>query len=900
MKSTLRAIVVLSFSLVAAHSYAQVSATPSAAQVAQFKKLPRAQQEALAKQLGFDLSILDSVSDAEGLENGQRLSRPEDQYLMPEQQMLQEEEQEEDDSLKPFGYEMFESMQDAFLPEGNIPVPADYVIGSGDNLNISLYGKEYQEHSVQVNNDGKISLPNLEPITVAGLTLSELKEYINQVVAAKLFGMKAVVSVGELRSIQVYVLGDVKKPGAYQLSSLSSMANALFISGGPNDVGSLREIKLRRAGKDLAELDLYKFMLEGDVSGDQRLQHGDVIYVAPIRKQITIVGEVRRPAIYEVKPGESLGKVLDYAGGLTPKGYPKSVELTSYNSKFLRSVKNINLMDKSAVSQTINNGDVIRVHPSDDRIDEAVNIAGYVSRPGAYNWRSGTTLNNIITDRSDLLLGADLEFGIIVRSNGGLGKQLDIINFSPVKVIEGQQKVELVKNDLVLFFNSFNKESYYKEQAHVSDLIKTQHDLFELKNSDEVEEDNSYLVAFNELAEIYGDEKELAIQEEEKINYLYKILFGSETEKLEAFPETQKLSREELIQPVIQLMEERVQLGSNVKVVEIRGQVRFPGRYPIAKDSKISDVILAAGGLRESASLFRAEVSRIIEGENQRLNIRHYTLDLVKAINGSAQDNMVLQGRDVINIFQQSNWNEELKVTLKGEVKYPGEYEIKEGESILDVIKRAGGLTDKAHPESAFFTREDLKELEEEQAESMARALSRELALKSMSSTVGNLNVKDVQTLVANLSEIEGIGRLIIDLPRILNSEIADIELENGDTLIIPPRRNEINVIGEVQVATSHIYNKDWTAEDYINSSGGFRAQADDSRVYIIRANGLVDIPDLYSWFGTDRASYLNPGDTIVVPLDSGYVDKLTLWEKATSIFYQATVGLAAILRINN
>ncbi len=895
----LRAIVVFGFFLVAGISEAQVSATPSPAQLEQFKKLPRAQQEALSKQLGFDIAILDAMPDPNGNENPQQLMRPEDRYLVPEEEEDEEiEEEEDEDKLKPFGYEMFEDMQDAFLPEGNIPVPGDYVIGSGDNLNISLYGKEYQEHSVEVRNDGKITLPNLEPITVAGLTLSELKEYISQVVAAKLIGMKAVVSVGELRAIQVYVLGDVKRPGAYQLSSLSSMANALFISGGPNEVGSLREIKLRRAGKDITELDLYKFMLEGDVSGDQRLQHGDVVYVAPIRQQVTIVGEVRRPAIYEIKEGETLAKTLGFAGGLTSKGYPKSIEITSYNDKYLRSVKNISLTELESSAEYIKNGDVVRVHASDGRIDEAVNIAGYVSRPGAYNWTQGTKLNDIINDDSDLLLGVDLEFGLVVRADNGLGREIKVLYFEPAKVISNEQVVELYKNDLVLFFNNFDKSSYYKEDAKLAEVLEVERDLKDLLGPGEVESDNSYLVAFTELAQIYGSEEELLIKEEEKINYLYRILFGNEEEKLEAFPATQALSRSQLIQPVIQLMEEKVELGSKVSVVEIRGQVRFPGRYPVSDETRISDIILAAGGLKESASLFRAEVSRVVKGENKRLNIRHYTLDLTEAIEGKETENMLLAGRDVVNIFQQSNWNEELKVTLKGEVKYPGEYEIKEGETLSDVIARAGGLTDKAHPESAFFTREDLKELEEEQAESMARALSKELALNSMSSTITTLNVAEVQALVANLSDIEGVGRLIIDLPKILDNQTQDVELENGDTLIIPPRRNEINVIGEVQVATSHIYNGDWTAEDYINSSGGFRAQADDSRVYIIRANGLVDIPELYGWFSTDEESYLNPGDTIVVPLDSGYVDDLTLWEKATSIFYQLTVGIAAVLRI--
>ena len=886
MKNIFKVIVVLGLSLVATFSNARISTTPSPAQIEQFKKLPKAQQQALAKQFGIDLSALESVSTS-GDSNEKQDAIPEQQYVGADVQQLEVQ----DSSLKPFGYEMFEMLQDSFLPNGNIPVPADYVIGVGDSLNISLYGKEYQEYNVVVNNDGKITLPNIEPIAVAGLALSEVKDFVADVISAKLFGMKTVISIGDLRSIQVYVLGDVKKPGAYQLSSLSTVSNALFISGGPNEYGSLRNIQLRRAGKDLANLDMYKFMLEGDVSADRRLQQGDVVYVHSIENQVSVLGEVRRPAIYEVKQGESYESVIAFAGGLTSSAYPKSVEVTSYNGDYLRTVNNINLLEAESVKTKAKNGDIIKVHASGARYQDAINLAGFVTRPGKYAWNRTTTLNNIIDDQSDLLLGADSNYGVVIRNIDSIDVPVSIIQFSPAKIISKEQLVKLEKNDLVLFFNSLDKENFYTEQAAIASEFENRKEKTRFRRQENLK---VYSTAFEELTAIYGQEGGLVANDKEKLNYLYHLLYGDESDRLDAFQATQSLSRLELLQPVLQLMENKATIDQSLNIVEVRGQVRFPGKYPIQTDSNILDAIAAAGGLNESATLFHAEISRYSLEADDASVLNHISVNLKDAYQG--EENKLLKGRDVINIFQQASWSEELKVKLEGEVKYPGVYEFKENETLSDVITRAGGLTSQAFASAAFFTRVKLKQLEQSQARDMAKALNKELALKSMNSTA-TFNIQEVQSLVSNLSRVEGVGRLIIDLNMVLAGE-QDIQLESGDRLVIPRKRNEINIVGEVQVATSHVYNGDWSVEDYINYSGGYRAQADESRVYIIRANGLIDKPEMGGWFSSDKSLALNPGDTIVVPLDAGYTDRLTLWEKATAIFYQATVGIAALLRI--
>jgi len=871
---------------------AQLSATPSPAQIEQFKKLPKAQQEALAKQFGIDLR---SLNLGGGSTKGNELNkvRPEDKYLNPElssEFMTGYEEEKEDDSLKPFGYDMFEELQDAFLPDGNLPIPADYVVGPGDTLEVNLFGKESSQHELTVNNLGQINIPGLEPLTVAGISFSDLKTLVSETVKTKMIGIKSTVTLLNLRGIQVYLVGDLKKPGAYQLSSLSTITNALFISGGPSEVGSLRNIELKRGGKTIAKLDLYDMFTKGDVSQDKRLQQGDVIFVDSIKSQVSISGEVRRPAIYETKKGDTISELVSLAGGLTVAAYPKNLVLASFDENYQRQVLSIDLENESEAMRPIKNGDVLTVMKVSEQFSQVVNVAGTVSRPGTYSWNPGFALTDLITNKDDLLQNTDLDYALILSNLNS--SNFSIKQFKPRDIFTGNQ-VELLPGDLVLFVNKFEQATFEIEEGEEA---KRKREISEIAyknfvNNSSRQFDSSQSSELDFYLSQFEEE-----EEEVQLNYLHTLRTGDLFEKQKVLLETKDFSREELIQPIVKLLEANSQIGKLTPLVEITGQVRFPGQYPISSTATVLDAIWAGGGLTESANLQKGEVSRITQSGNHTSSLTHLEFELGRVFTPGSEQNLAIKPRDVVNVFQKANWQEELKITLEGEVRYPGEYTINEGETLTEVIERAGGLTEFAAPDAAFFTRHSLKELEQKQAKNMARGLSKELAFKSISSSYANVNVSEVQLLVNQLTTIEGVGRLVVDLPKLLAKEVPDVRLENGDTLRIPTYRNEVNVMGEVQVATSHIHNEKWNFKNYIKSSGGLRQQADDDRIYVIRANGLVDVPE-DSWFGSEKLA-IRPGDTIVVPLDAGYTDKITLWEKATAIFYQITVGLAALGRL--
>jgi len=883
-------LLIASIFLTSFASIAQVSTTPSAAQIEQFKKLPKSQQQALAKQFGIDINSL-NMSSGTNANDGTNV-QPEQQYLNTDNNSdknldLFSEQNQDDDELKPFGHDLFKQNQSAFLPEGQLPVPADYILAPGDSIEVSMYGKESNQYTFTINNNGQITIPNLEPLTVSGLSYQELKTFISETVRTKMIGIKATTSIANLGGIQVYVIGDVTNPGAYYLSSLSTVTNALFISGGPSEIGSLRNIEVKRGGKVVAKADLYELFINGNASNDIRLQQGDVIFVPAITHQVSITGEVRRPAIYEIKPGQTISDAIIMAGGLNLAAYPKNVVVASFNSNYQRDIKRINLNDK-AVTNKVKNGDVITVLPISERLDQVVNVAGAVSRPSTYAWHPNMTLSDLIASKDDLMSSTDMDYALVLtETNQG---DFDIQQFKPRAVLNGQN-IKLSQGSLVVFFNRYNREIF--EVAKTELELELELDRNEQDNSDE---DNYLNQAEQQLdgLQLFTNYQFESKEQEIELNYLHAIQNGNIFDKQEALVATKELSRTQLLNPIVQLLSASNGVGKLIPLAEISGQVRYPGIYPIAHNASIIDLVDAAGGLTESANLSMGEVSRTRYDENGDLTLEHISFNLGQAINKNKSSNVAVKAKDVVNVFQQANWQDEFKVTLNGEVKYPGTYSMSDGETLSQLLKRAGGLTKYAAPESAFFTREALKLLEQEQARSTARSLSKELAFKSISSTASNVNVTEVQLLVNQLTKIDGVGRLIIDLPKVMTGEVADIALENGDTLNIPSVRNEVNVVGEVQVATSHLFNKKWDIDDYITSSGGLKIQSDDERIYVIRSNGLVDATYSNSWFGVGEVK-INPGDTIVVPLDTEYTDKLTLWEKATSIFYQLTVGLAAI-----
>ena len=331
-----------------------------------------------------------------------------------------------------------------------------------------------------------------------------------------------------------------------------------------------------------------------------------------------------------------------------------------------------------------------------------------------------------------------------------------------------------------------------------------------------------------------------------------------------------------------------------MQLVEINGNVTFPGIYPLMIGGEVRDLITAAGGLLESAYVKQAEITRIVASDASK--IEHLRLDLESAMQGDLQSNITLQSKDSINVFAIPNWQENVKVELKGELKFPGIYTIRRGETLTELLERAGGFSTFAEQKAAVFTRTSIKEQEQKQLARLSTELRRDIASKSFQSSVSSntLSYEEMNKLLNDLASVEAVGRLVIDLPLIVNNQ-QNLVLQDGDTLYVPSKRDSVSVIGEVNYSTSHLYRQGVSVDEYINLSGGLKERADEDRIYIIKANGSVKIPNTGGWFAANSSEQLEPGDTIVIPMDAGHMDKLTLWSTATQILYQLGVAVAAI-----
>ncbi|MBN25745.1 MAG: polysaccharide export protein [Alteromonadaceae bacterium] len=895
--------------------------TPSAQQIEQFKSMPKAQQEALARQMGIDLSDLNlsggSNSSVE-VQPESQVNRYVDDNEIAARLAEQSANKNKTKELKPFGYDLFDSSTAtaSFAPPTNLPVPADYILGPGDTIRVQLFGKVSEQHSLQVNNEGVIEVPDLGPMNAAGLSYNEFKQQLTQRYSEQVIGVTPNISMGELRTIQVYMVGEAYQPGAYTVSALSTITNALFSSGGINDVGSLRHIELKRAGKTVTEFDLYDLLVFGDTSKDMRLQQGDVIFIPIVKKLVSVDGEVRRPAIYEAKNNDTMASMLNIAGGLLPTAAAKSLQVARSTASDGFEVKTVNMQDRAGRSLKLAAGDFINVPAAGNEFNNAVVVMGAYATPGLTQWRPGLMLSDLV-NRNSLMGTTDVDYALIMRG-AKFARQSDIIQFEPAKVLSGETDVELNAFDKVVFFNRFTPvdpeesdkqgEKKGNDSKRVTNQQKqgtqyvnnipmqsgangqvtsnTQNPQFE-----NTLRDQSAASSSRNNKGTMDDENE----EDNKANFLQELDLASFTEKYLILEKTKYLSREELLAPIIERLQYESTQSSPMKLVEITGQVKFPGVYPVQKNATVRDLILAGGGLLESAYLQKAEISRTSLDSSNALRIEHIQIDLIDSMLGNS--NIALQSKDTLNVLRTPDWHENKKVELVGEVVFPGVYQIKKGETLAQLIERAGGLTAEATVKAVVFTREELKQRERENLDKSVENLRQQIASTNLS---GSQNVKTIDyqeaTLILDeLLEVEPVGRLVIDMPQIIaGNPTADLSLKDGDKLFVPNISSSVSVVGEVFVPSTHMFKYGKTLEQYIANSGGETDRADMGDVYIVKADGSVTIPETSFWFSSSETA-LEPGDTIVVPRDVTNYERLGLWQTVTSIVYQSAIALIAI-----
>ena len=774
------------------------------------------------------------------------------------------------------------------MPNENAAVPDTYLVGRGDQLLINFYGKESASYEVIVDREGRINIPDLSPVQVAGLTFAEVKELIKVKVEQEIIGVKAFVSLGKLRSIRILVLGEAYKPGSYSVSSLTTVSHALFVSGGVSDIASLRNIQVKRGGKVVTNFDLYDLLIRGDSSNDIILKPGDVVFIPSVGEQVTVDGLVKRPAIFELKKGETAEQLLKMAGGIKPNAYAKSVIVERFNNQH-KEVLSVDF-SKEQVNYIPKDGDRIRFSAIGEQYQTSISLIGAVVRPGNYQWYKGKRISDILGSvRGDLLPQADLDYALVVRETNVNG-DIEIHQFDLAKAItkNTENNLPLNPNDKIIVFSRFEEKALEDIALANLALTKEQQDqqrkaeLWHEYQQKEFEKYVGVATKKSEFEEVNPNlsmsqmlEKKLKEQEEDAKSY---ALF----------------SRHNLLKPVIAKLEQQAGVMQAMQIVEISGSVMYPGIYPLMEGGEVKDLITAAGGLLESAYTQQAEVTRIANKDVS--NIEHIKFDLKSAMQGKTASNISLQSKDSVNIFAIPNWQENLKVELKGELKFPGTYTIRRGETLSNLLERAGGFSEFAATNAAVFTRQSIKKQEQQQLARLSTELRRDIASKSFQSSVSSntLTYDEMNKLLKDLANVDAVGRLVIDLPLIVNNQ-QNLVLQDGDVLYVPSERDSISVIGEVNYSTSHLYKEGISVDEYIDLSGGLKERAADDRIYIIKANGSVKIPNTGNWFAVNNSNQLEPGDTIVVPLDAGHMDKLTLWSTATQILYQLGVAVAAI-----
>ncbi|MGR5195437.1 SLBB domain-containing protein [Vibrio rotiferianus] len=875
-------------SLFAPFTYAQ---TPTPEQIQMFQNLPADQQQALASKYG--ISIPSGASSQPSSYQNPQVVEPRPIASSATETEVNDSEKDEQ-GLKRFGLDLFAGSPTTFAPISDVPVPADYTVGAGDEIVIQLFGKENTTHRLRVNRAGIINFPSLGPVQVAGMTFSDVRDSLNQRVKEQMIGVRSDISLGEMRTMQVFVMGDAYKPGAYTVSALTTISQAIYYSGGFSESGALRNVQLKRNGQVIRKLDMYDLLLKGDARNDVRLLPGDVVFIDALGNTMSIDGEVNRPAIYEIKPGETYKQAIQMAGGFTANAYSDQIEVKRYAAKGARDALTLNFSQSNDQQTKVKDGDTVNVLKKNEELTRYVQIEGDVRHPGFIEWKSGLRIADLFQSvDTSFNSTADVNYAIVVRE---INPQRDIevyqVNLAnAILSPTDKDNLKLNSRDRVLVFNRFNNEDL--------DTLADQETVTKAKTL--------------EQAQLQAQQEQLKEQEVmsssvavsstvplEKDLEQPKIVFRGKEITKDDFEALKQNTRRTLLAPVLLQLQQQSRLGLAPQIAEVFGEVKHPGRYPITPRMTISTLIEAAGGLTYNAFTINAELARtVINSKDERASIDVERIDLRQAIKGSTADDAVIVGRDRLNILEKPNVKLQSTVTLQGEVRFPGTYTVRQGETLGELLERAGGLTEFAHPQGAIFTREALRLQEQKLLNQYAADMRAETAKKTFraDSNMGSVISDPDKTLkfVEEASRSKALGRMVVQLNRILKDErSADFMLEDGDFLFVPTFRNTVSIMGEVQVPITYLLNDKLGVDDYLNKAGGAKKQADEDRIFVVRADGSVYKPTSGYWFGNNHEE-LKAGDTIVVPIDTDYRDALSTWTAATQILYQTGVAINAL-----
>ena len=664
----------------------------------------------------------------------------------------------EEDQRQVFGRNIFNAKNLTFQPSANLATPANYTIGPGDMVTINIWGASQQTIEGEVSSDGYIVVESVGPIKLAGLSVERAKSMLRNKLGQYYSDCSIDLSLSETRSIQVQVMGEVKVPGTYTLSSLSTAFNALYMAGGISKIGTLRDIKVYRGGKNISNIDVYDYILNGNSRGDIRLEDNDVIVVGAYDCLVQVKGNVKRPMWYEMKKSETVKDLLNYAGSFTGNAYTKNVRLTRKSGEEY----SIHTIDEFQMgSFAMADEDMIEVDSIRARFSNKVEVRGAAKHPGLFE------LGGKIQSVRDLLLAAE-----------GLSED----------AYEGRAIMHRENDDLTL--RMINVDIHGIIAGTTSDIPLKKNDVLFIPSKSDM-------------------------------------------------------------------------LGE--RIIDVKGEVTYPGQYPYADNATIQDIILQTGGLTEAGSLARVDVFRRIRdnksslaGANSAIN---FSFSLNENFSIQEDTTFFLEPYDIVVVRKSPSYEEQRVITVEGEVNFEGQYSLtNKNFRLSDLIKACGGLTDEAYSRGAkllrLMTQEEMEQ--RDQANLKAQIKLYEDGLKEGK----DMNMQIADSLLSLKINTSNTFPVAINLEKAMANPGSDddILLREGDVLSVPERSNIIKISGEVMYPVSMTYEKGKNLSYYIHHAGGYSTNASKRKVYGINANGSI------VKLGSNSVKDIEPGMEIVVP----------------------------------
>lgn len=588
-------------------------------------------------------------------------------------------------NLLPFGFDFFGQAAVQIATERkDIPVPMKYIIGPGDEVKLLLWGRVNAQYNLVVDRDGKITVPQIGPLFVAGMTFEDMsKQVIKQ--SEQIVGTNVDISMGSLKTIPVFVLGDVRRPGAYTIGSFATITDALLMAGGPTEIGTMRHIQLKRKGQLVTTFDLYDLLLKGDKTKDLTLLAGDVVFVPVTGPLVGIAGNVRRPAIYELRNRSDLENAIDLAGGVIPTAYTQQIQVERIIRNERQVVLDINdkTLEKAATIK-LQDADLVKVFSIVDTNVNAVYLSGNVKRPGKYEIKPGMKLLDLLKDSTELLAETHFDYALIKRLNPP-GMETTLIPFDLGGLLlkkDPAHNIELKPQDQIFIFSRW----FFKDKPTVSIEGEIRGDCHALHGG---KTDPQYADPASIPTELKAMEDDLKKQGLFDLSNMLRDLGNEARTKGRIQPDNLRVLRAELI--------EAKQNDFASRISSLENRIKNICQIDMLENMRVKDAILIAGGLTNDSYLEKGEIIR------KDVNSKYRTLyfNVSKAMSGQAQDNPVLEKEDRIIIH--SVWEHVYKtnVSIDGEVAKPGSYQYTEGITVRDLVFKGGNILESAYVEEA-------------------------------------------------------------------------------------------------------------------------------------------------------------------------------------------------------